>query len=78
MGARRPGAAGLVKVATYNVNGVNGRLPVLLRWLEEKQPDIVCLQELKASQEKFLERRSETLAMTPSGTDRRAGTASRS
>ena len=36
-----------MKVATYNVNGVNGRLPVLLRWLEEAEPDIVCLQELK-------------------------------
>jgi exodeoxyribonuclease-3 len=45
-----------VKVATYNVNGVNGRLPVLLRWLEESQPDIVCLQELKAPQDKFPEK----------------------
>jgi exodeoxyribonuclease-3 len=44
-----------VKIATYNVNGVNGRLPVLLRWLEEEQPDIVCLQELKAPDEKFPE-----------------------
>ncbi|TPG18786.1 exodeoxyribonuclease III [Sphingomonas koreensis] len=42
-----------MKIATYNVNGVNGRLPVLLRWLAERQPDIVCLQELKAPQEKF-------------------------
>ena len=42
-----------MKIATYNVNGVNGRLPVLLRWLKEAQPDIVCLQELKAPQEKF-------------------------
>ncbi len=42
-----------MRIATYNVNGVNGRLPVLLRWLEETQPDIVCLQELKAPQEKF-------------------------
>ena len=42
-----------MKVATYNVNGINGRLPVLLRWLEEAKPDIVCLQELKAPQEKF-------------------------
>src|SRR3954465_14497052 len=42
-----------MKIATYNVNGVNGRLPVLLRWLKEEQPDIVCLQELKAPQEKF-------------------------
>jgi exodeoxyribonuclease-3 len=44
-----------MKIATYNVNGINGRLPVLLRWLEEAQPDIVCLQELKAPQEKFPE-----------------------
>jgi len=44
-----------MKIATYNVNGVNGRLPVLLRWLGEAQPDIVCLQELKAPQEKFPE-----------------------
>ena len=42
-----------MKIATYNVNGVNGRLSVLLRWLEEAKPDIVCLQELKAPQEKF-------------------------
>jgi exodeoxyribonuclease-3 len=42
-----------MKLATYNVNGVNGRLNVLLRWLEEAKPDIVCLQELKAPQEKF-------------------------
>jgi len=42
-----------MKIATYNVNGVNGRLPVLLRWLEETRPDIVCLQELKAPEERF-------------------------
>ncbi|MGK7395127.1 MAG: exodeoxyribonuclease III [Candidatus Cyclobacteriaceae bacterium M3_2C_046] len=42
-----------MKIATYNVNGINARLPVLLRWLEESSPDIVCLQELKAPQEKF-------------------------
>lgn len=42
-----------MKIATYNVNGVNGRLPVLLRWLDEARPDVVCLQELKAPQEKF-------------------------
>lgn len=44
-----------MKIATYNVNGINGRLPVLLRWLNETKPDIVCLQELKAPQEKFPE-----------------------
>jgi exodeoxyribonuclease-3 len=44
-----------MKIATYNVNGVNGRLPVLLRWLEQAAPDILCLQELKAPQENFPE-----------------------
>ena len=44
-----------MKIATYNVNGVNGHLPVLLRWLKESSPDVVCLQELKAPQEKFPE-----------------------
>ena len=42
-----------MKIATYNVNGVNSRLPVLLRWLDEARPDAVCLQELKAPDEKF-------------------------
>lgn len=44
-----------MKIATYNINGVNGHLPVLLRWLETEAPDVVCLQELKAPQEKFPE-----------------------
>ncbi len=44
-----------MKIATFNVNGVNGRLPVLLRWLAAAKPDVVCLQELKAPQEKFPE-----------------------
>lgn len=42
-----------MKIATYNVNGVNGRLEVLLRWLERASPDVVCLQELKAPDAKF-------------------------
>jgi len=37
------------------VNGINGRLPILMRWLKETEPDVVCLQELKAPQEKFPE-----------------------
>jgi exodeoxyribonuclease III len=44
-----------MRIATFNVNGVNGRLPVLLRWLAETQPDVACLQELKAPQERFPE-----------------------
>ena len=42
-----------MKIATYNVNGVNGRLPVLLHWLAQSKPDVACLQELKAPDEKF-------------------------
>ena len=42
-----------MKIATYNVNGVKGRLPVLLRWLEESKPDVACLQEIKTSDETF-------------------------
>ena len=42
-----------MKIATYNVNGVKGRLPVLLRWLGEAAPDIACLQEIKTSDETF-------------------------
>lgn len=46
-----------MKIATYNINGINGRLETLLAWLSEAGPDIVCLQELKAPQAKFPERR---------------------
>jgi exodeoxyribonuclease-3 len=42
-----------VRIATYNVNGINARLPVLLRWLDETKPDVACLQELKAPTEKI-------------------------
>ena len=44
-----------MRIATFNVNGINGRLPVLLRWLAEAEPDVVCLQELKAASERFPE-----------------------
>ncbi|WP_353718658.1 endonuclease/exonuclease/phosphatase family protein [Dyadobacter sp. 676] len=50
-----------MKIATYNINGVNGRLPVLLRWLQQARPDIVCLQELKAVHDKFPVRHIERL-----------------
>jgi bifunctional non-homologous end joining protein LigD len=45
-----------MKIATYNINGINGRLEILLQWLKEAQPDVVCLQELKAESHKFPER----------------------
>jgi exodeoxyribonuclease-3 len=42
-----------IRIATYNVNGIRARLPHLLRWLEREQPDVACLQELKAVSEGF-------------------------
>jgi exodeoxyribonuclease-3 len=44
-----------MRIVTYNVNGITARLPNLLRWLSESRPDVVCLQELKAPQERFPE-----------------------
>ena len=44
-----------MRVATFNINGIGARLPALLQWLNETQPDVVCLQELKAPHEKFPE-----------------------
>jgi exodeoxyribonuclease III len=42
-----------MKIATYNVNGANGRLPRLLEWLAETQPDVACLQEIKTGDATF-------------------------
>ena len=42
-----------MRIATFNVNGVNGRLERLIEWLDESQPDVACLQELKSPDEKF-------------------------
>ena len=44
-----------MKIVTYNVNGIKARLPRLVEYLAEQQPDIVCLQELKSSDETFPE-----------------------
>lgn len=48
-----------MKIASFNINGINGRLDLLVRWLEEARPDVVCLQELKAPDEKFPSRALE-------------------
>jgi exodeoxyribonuclease-3 len=42
-----------MKIATFNINNVNHRLPNLLAWLAAARPDVVCLQELKAPQNRF-------------------------
>ncbi|MGN6277777.1 MAG: exodeoxyribonuclease III [Sphingomonas sp.] len=44
-----------MKIVTYNVNGIKARLPRLVEYLSEQQPDVVCLQELKSSDETFPE-----------------------
>ena len=42
-----------MRIATFNVNGITKRLSRLLEWLEEAQPDVACLQELKTTDDKF-------------------------
>src|SRR5205085_2188126 len=43
----------LMKLATWNVNSITARLPLVLKWLEAASPDVLCLQELKCLDEKF-------------------------
>lgn len=42
-----------MKIATFNINGVNGRLPALIGWLDTAAPDVVCLQEIKTTSAAF-------------------------
>ena len=42
-----------MRIATFNINGINTRLARLTEWLEETRPDVVCLQELKAPDSRF-------------------------
>ena len=42
-----------MKIASFNINNINRRLTNLLNWLREAEPDIVCLQELKAADAEF-------------------------
>jgi exodeoxyribonuclease-3 len=42
-----------MRIATFNINGVKARLPRLVEWLEETQPDVACLQEIKTADEGF-------------------------
>jgi exodeoxyribonuclease-3 len=50
-----------MRIATWNVNSVNARLPTVLEWLEQAQPDIACLQEIKCVDEKFPREAIESL-----------------
>jgi len=49
----RAKASPRMRIATFNVNSITARLPALLQWLGETKPHVVCLQELKVTQEKF-------------------------
>jgi exodeoxyribonuclease-3 len=51
-----------VRIATWNVNSVTPRVPRLLPWLDERRPDVVCLQELKLADERFTELLGDALA----------------
>jgi exodeoxyribonuclease-3 len=52
---------GSVRIATWNVNSVKQRVPRLLPWLDERQPDVACLQETKLADDVFLELLGEEL-----------------
>src|SRR4051794_11584062 len=56
------GTVGTVRLATWNVNSVKQRLPRLLPWLDERQPDVVCLQETKLADDKFADLLGDELA----------------
>ncbi len=53
--AAAPASRSDVRIVSYNVNGIKARLPRLIEYLTEEQPDVVCLQELKASDDTFPE-----------------------
>ena len=50
-----------MRIATWNVNSVNARLPTVLAWLEAALPDVACLQEIKCVDEKFPRETFESL-----------------
>ena len=55
-------SVGAVRVATWNVNSVKQRVPRLLPWLDQRRPDVVCLQETKLSDDAFADLLGEDLA----------------
>src|SRR5258708_21380496 len=54
-GCFRGSYSGPVRVATWNVNSVKQRVPRLLPWLDQRQPDVLCLQETKLADDAFTE-----------------------
>ena len=53
LGEATPPSVPAMRIATWNVNSVNARLPTVLAWLEAAQPDVVCFQEIKTVDDKF-------------------------
>ncbi|MBX3236788.1 MAG: exodeoxyribonuclease III [Nitrospiraceae bacterium] len=51
-----------MKVATFNVNSLRKRIPIVLEWLQRHQPDVLCLQETKVQDSEF-----PLMALAPSG-----------
>jgi exodeoxyribonuclease-3 len=54
-GTRVPVALGSVRIATWNVNSVKQRVPRLLPWLDQRRPDVLCLQETKLTDDAFVD-----------------------
>jgi exodeoxyribonuclease-3 len=55
VGCSRGSYCGPVRLATWNVNSVKQRVPRLLPWLDQRQPDVLCLQETKLADDAFTE-----------------------
>ena len=53
---------GAMRIATWNVNSVRQRMPRLLPWLDDRRPDVVCLQETKLADDAFAELLDDELA----------------
>jgi exonuclease III len=64
-----------MKIASFNINNINRRLRNLLDWLREREPDIVCLQELKCRDAEFRRRQSGRRAITRYAAAKGAGMA---
>src|SRR4051812_46578726 len=62
IGPGQAGTVGRVRIATWNVNSVKQRVPRLLPWLDQRQPDVVCLQETKLADDRFAELLGDELA----------------
>ena len=66
-----------MKIATFNINNINRRLPNLLQWLKTAKPDIACLQELKSPTRDSRPQPSNAPDTRPRGVGSGRGTASR-